>query len=328
MSRSTPTWPINSIRFSRRRFLRAAVATLPVAGAATLGSPLLPLSAARAQQAAAEITTADLGGGLTLLQGSGCNVIAMRGDDGALMIDGGLAAQAAALLRAVQDVTGNDRIHTLINTHWHREQTGANEAVGRAGGVIFAHENTRLFLSEKVYSMTPEGRLEPITPLPEVARPQRITRGDGALEFAGTQINFGYLPQAHTDGDLYVHFADMNVLAAGGVVSGEQWPLLDYRNGAWFGGRVRALEWLAELVEPDTQVVPAQGRSITGRDVVRQRDIYQELFETMIGYMNLGFGAEDAVASNPLERYQAEFGDPSAFLDGAYRSMLIAYVPE
>jgi hypothetical protein len=119
-----------------------------------------------------------------------------------------------------------------------------------------------------------------------------------------------------------------NVLAAGGVVSAERWPLLDHRNGAWYGGRVRALEWLAELVDPDTRVVPAHGPLLTGRDIVRHRDIYRDLFETMIGYMNLGFGPEDAVDRNPLEPYEPEFGDASAFLDGAYRSMLIAYVPD
>jgi len=50
------------------------------------------------------------------------------------------------------------------------------------------------------------------------------------------------------------------------------------------------------------------------------------MFRTMIAYM--GMGAEDAVERNPLKQYQAEFGDPSAFLNGACRSMLIAYVPE
>ena len=94
------------------------------------------------------------------------------------------------------------------------------------------------------------------------------------------------------------------MLVAGGVVSGEQWPLLDYRNGAWFGGRVRALERLADLVKADTRVVPADGRLITGRDIVRHRDIYRELFETMIGYMNMGFGAEDVVEHNPLAKYR------------------------
>jgi len=323
MSRSTRTSQTDSTGFTRRRFLNVGVGLAQAAGTAALGSALWPLTG-RSQQAAANITAMDLGG-LTLLQGAGCNVVAMPGDDGALMIDGGLAANADALLQAVYAATGNDRIGMLINTHWHAEQVGANEAVGRSGGVIFAHENTRMYLSNIVYAESFDIRREP---LPEAARPTRVTRGDGSLEFSGTRADYGYLPQAHTDGDLYVHFPAMNVLAAGGVVSGERWPLIDYRNGAWYGGRVRALQWLADLVEPDTRVVPADGRLITGRDIVRVRDIYLDLFETLIGYMNMGFGAEDAVAHNPLAEYEDEFGDPSAFLDGAYRSMMIAYVPE
>ena len=81
-------------------------------------------------------------------------------------------------------------------------------------------------------------------------------------------------------------------------------------------------------MKPDTRVVPAQGRLIMGRDVMHQRDIYDALFETMIGYMNKGLGAEDVVPLNPLKRYESELGDASAFLDGAYRSMQIAYVPD
>jgi glyoxylase-like metal-dependent hydrolase (beta-lactamase superfamily II) len=313
-------------RCSRRRFLQT--------GAAALGGalPAVCLAGAfgeggysvRAQQSAPRIVTTDLGGA-TLLQGAGCNVVAMPGTDGALMIDGGLAANADALLAAVSSATGSSRIHTLINTHWHPEQTGANDAVGRGGGVIFAHEKTLMYLSNAVYSVTFTGRLPP---LPEAARPNRTTRGDGSLEFAGQQIDYGYMPAAHTDGDLYVHFPKMNLLAAGGVVSAEGWPLLDYRNGAWLGGRVRALERLAGLVTPDTRVVPADGRVMTGSDIVRHRDMYQKLFVTMIGYLNMGLGPEDAVERNPLEEYQAEFGDPSAFTYGALRSMMIAYVPD
>jgi glyoxylase-like metal-dependent hydrolase (beta-lactamase superfamily II) len=146
--------------------------------------------------------------------------------------------------------------------------------------------------------------------------------------FAGQRVDYSYLPAAHTDGDLFVHFPGMNVLVAGGVVSGEEWPILDYINGAWLGGRVRAVERLAEVVNPDTRVVPANGRLITGRDIVRQRDIYRELFQTMIADMNKGFGPEDAAKQNALSKYASEFGDASQFLYGAYRSMLIAYVPD
>jgi cyclase len=249
----------------------------------------------------------------------------MPGGSGALMVDGGLAANADALLAAVRKVTGASRIETLINTHWHPEQVGANEAVGRSGGVIFAHEKTRMYLSSAVYSVTFEGRRPPLA---EAARPTKTTREDGSLDFAGQKIDYGYMPAAHTDGDLYVHVPKLNLLVAGGVVSGEGWPLLDYRNGAWLGGRVRALERLADVVAPDTRVVPANGRMLTGRDMVRHRDMYRELFTTMIDYLNKGLGPEDAVQRNPLKQYQAEFGDPSTFLYGALRSMMLAYVPD
>jgi cyclase len=330
---------------SRRLFLQT--------GTAALAGALLPVPSAGAQSAP-RITTTDLDGA-TLFQGAGCNVVAIPGSDPtegrqgvpALMIDGGLAANVEALLAAVKSATGASRIHTLINTHWHPEQTGANEAVGRGGGVIFAHEKTKLFLGTTVYSAVGiKGR---VAPLPDVARPNRTTRGDGSMDFGGLApsersesrglalserseskgpIHYGYMPAAHTDGDLYVHIPKMNLLVVGGVVSAEEWPLLDYLNGAWLGGRVRALERLAGLVTPDTRVVPANGRVMTGSDIVRHRDMYQKLFSTMIGYLNMGLGPEDAVERNPLEAYEAEFGDASEFEYGALRSMMIAYVPD
>ena len=315
MSRSTETrfLPTEN-RLSRRGFLR-------LAGAASLSSAAFLHGA---PQTSPTISATDLNG-LTLLQGAGCNVIAMRGEEGALMVDGGLAANADALLKLVKERTGNSRIHTLINTHGHAEQIGANEAVGRDGGVIIAHEKTRIYLSSSVTSVLFQGRR---APLPKAALPTKTTELGDSLKFAGKQIDYGYLPAAHSDGDLYVHFPEMNVLVAGGPVSGEQWPLLDYRNGAWFGGRVRGFDKLAELVKPETRVVPAHGRLMTGKDIVRHRDIYRELFKTMIAYMNQGMGPEDAAKRNPLKQYEAEMGDASTFLYGAYRSMLIAYVPD
>src|SRR5678815_3243304 len=109
---------------ARRTFLRS--------GAAALGA-LLASRFANAQ--AARIATTDLGGAW-LFQGAGGNVVALPGSEGALMIDGGRAANAQELIAAVQKATGTTRIHTLINTHWHPDQVGANEAVGKAGGVI------------------------------------------------------------------------------------------------------------------------------------------------------------------------------------------------
>ena len=67
--------------------------------------------------------------------------------------------------RPCRSATGTSRIHTLINTHWHPEQTGANEAVGKSGGVIFAHEKTKTLLSNTVYSAV--GFNSRVPPLPK-----------------------------------------------------------------------------------------------------------------------------------------------------------------
>jgi glyoxylase-like metal-dependent hydrolase (beta-lactamase superfamily II) len=224
------------------------------------------------------------------------------------MIDGGRAANADALIEAVKKATGATRIHSLINTHWHPEQVGANEAVGKAGGVIVAHEKTQLMLSNTVYNAI--GITGRVPALPPAARPTKTVRFDGVLEFPGQQVDFGYMPAAHTDGDLYIHIPKLNLLVAGGVVSAEEWPLLDYQNGAWLGGRVRGVEHLADLVKPDTRVVPASGRMMTGKEILRHRDIYQKLYSTMIAYLNKGTRSGRRREDEPLKEYGSEFGDP------------------
>jgi hypothetical protein len=74
--------------------------------------------------------------------------------------------------------------------------------------------------------------------------------------------------------------------------------------------------------------VPADGKLLTGADIVRYRDIYQKLFTQMFVYFNKGFGPPDAVAARPLKDYEDELQGASVFIAGAYRSLLQAYVPD
>jgi glyoxylase-like metal-dependent hydrolase (beta-lactamase superfamily II) len=314
---------------SRRRLLSGGLDVLGGASvAATLGSlgwvPSRAVAAGGATISSVPLTPKGAGG-FTLLQGAGCNVVALSSPDGALLIDGGLAANSKALLKAVGEATGSTRVSTLINTHWHPEQTGSNLPIGSKGGLIIAHEMTRLYEGRKATSVCYDGTYGP---LPEKARATKTTRSAGSLEFAGQHIDYGYLPAAHTDGDLYVHFPDANLLIAGGPVSSTRWPVLDIHNGGWLGGLVRAYEKLATVVKPDTRVVPTEGKLLTGADIVRFRDIYQKLFAEMFVYFNKGFGPSDAVAARPLKNYEDELQDVSIFIAGAYRSLLQAYVPD
>lgn len=310
---------------SRRQFLGAG---LGLASAGALGALAMPVTGATAQASggkAARIEATSLGNGFTLLGGAGCNVIALNGPEGALLVDGGYAAHSKALLQAALKATRARRVATLINTHWHPAQTGSNEAIGKDGGEIIAHEVTRLYLGRAVTSVDYEGKYGPLAP---AGRPTKTTRTGGTLEFAGQGVEYGYLPAAHTNGDLYVHFPAAKLLVAGGPVSSEGWPLIDWHNGAWLGGLVRAQQKLAALAGPDTRIIPANGRPITGAELARQRDLFAAFHERMVVFQNKGYDSGDCIAQRPLKDHEAQFGDASAFIRGAFHSLNLAYSPD
>jgi glyoxylase-like metal-dependent hydrolase (beta-lactamase superfamily II) len=306
---------------TRRQFLGAGLATSALVSAAIGMLRASPAHAAKASP----IATSSLGGDFSLITGAGCNVVALKGEQGSLLVDGGSARHSKALLTAAAGVTGNRRVATLINTHWHPAQTGSNEAVGRAGGEIVAHEVTKLYLARSVASVDYEGLYGPL--LPE-GRPTKTTRIAAWLLFSGRHVDYGYLPAAHTNGDLYVHFPEANLLVAGGPVASESWPLLDWRNGAWLGGLVRAHEKLVRLVKPDTRVIPANGRALTGAELQRHHEMLAAFHEKMVVFQNRGMDTGDCIAARPLKDHEARLGDATEFIRGAFHSLNLAYSPD
>ena len=308
---------------SRRDFLGAGT-RLAVAASLSAGAMGAFVREARAATAP-KIDTQPLAPGFTVLSGTGCNVLALAGPEGALMVDGGYKRDSTDLLAAMAKATGSRKVNTLINTHWHPAQTGCNEVLGKQGALIIAHEVTRLYLSRPVASIDYTGLYGPLT---EKGRPRLTTRTTGTLEFAGHHVEYGYLPAAHTNGDLYVHFPDANLLVAGGPVCSESWPLLDWRNGAWLGGLVKAHEKLVALVKPDTRIVPANGRVIDGATLQRHHQMYAAFHEKMVVFQNKGYDSGDCIRQRTLRDNEPIFGDPAAFIEGSFRSLNLAYSPD
>jgi glyoxylase-like metal-dependent hydrolase (beta-lactamase superfamily II) len=309
---------------SRRLFLRSGAQAL---SAASLLSAVPGLAAAadpeRKSVSAHDIAVKDVNG-LAVFAGSGCNVVGLAGPDGALLVDGGLAVNSAVLLKAVAENLKTRRVQTLINTHWHPEQTGSNEAVGKAGGTIISHQVSRLALGRRERSALYEGYYGP---LPPKAIPSQTTYNTGTLMIAGEQVDYRYLPAAHTNGDLFIHFPKRNVIVAGGPVAADHWPVMDYLNGAFMHGFVRAYEILADVAKPDTIIIPANGPTLTGGELLKQKDMYWALFKQFFIDFNKGFGPNDIVAERPLKDFEAQYGDPAQFLDYAYRSLQLATIP-
>ena len=116
-------------------------------------------------------------------------------------------------------------------------------------------------------------------PRPKAAHPTETFYGDGSTNAGGERIDYGYLLEAHTSGDIYVFFRDSNVLAVGDVASPVQDPSLDYFTGAWIGGRFDALDRLVELAKDDTRIVPGFGPAMTRAELKAERDMMKTIYD-------------------------------------------------
>jgi len=290
-----------------------------------LGAPVRGLAQAPAQPAPNGVDAAErLDDALFVVRLPGeANILAETGADGVLLVDGGSAGASEALVKTVAALPGGGPVHTIFNTHWHPEQTGANDLLGKAGKTIIAHENTRLWLSTDV-TWPWNGRR--FKRLPRIAQPNKTFYTTGALD---TGVRYGHIPDAaHTDGDMFVYFPKQNVLAVGDVVSGQGWPVVDWTTGGWIGGIVGGLQRLQTLANEETRIVPARGPVLGLADIKAQAEMYGTIYDRLSQMLNRGRGPGEAVAAGPTKEFDAKMGNPDEFVRRAFESLWAYLSPD
>jgi cyclase len=303
---------------ARRRVLQGLVG----AGAAFAASGGA-WRAAFAQPAGAAISVIELRGGLALIGGAGGNVVLLETSDGAVQVDSGSPEHAEDIARTIAERLGSSVSKTLFNTHWHLDHTGGNEAVAPSGTTIVAHENTRLWMSTKFYVEWEDRYYQrrPPDALPNKTffshEPQPLT-----VRIGNVEVEYGHLPEAHTDGDIYVRFPEHNVIVAGGTVTAGRYPVLDYITGGWIGGLADATKKLIDLCDAETLVVPDAGPPQRLADLEAQRAMLETVRERIEAVALQGRGVEDMIAESITKEFDARYGsDSELFISNAYEGM-------
>lgn len=295
----------------RREFLRHAFATTV---GATAASRVLAAGAAASGSAAIAVTR--LADDLSLFAGAGGNVVTLGNDaSGLLMVDTGAAEHTDALLRSVRDTTGTRRITTAFNTHWHWDHTGGNEVLAQSGTTIHAQAFTRQWLMTSIF-VPWQDRL--YKRRPAAAVPAIGFHGDGRLQHAGQEVVWGHLWQAHTDGDIYLHFPKQNVLVVGDLLSVGRYPILDYTTGGWIGGMADANRKLLALCNDQTRIVPGTGAVQTRADLQAHSDMLAALRPILVKGIKSGWNGDDFIQQQLTKDFDAKWGDPGLFLQNAY----------
>jgi glyoxylase-like metal-dependent hydrolase (beta-lactamase superfamily II) len=292
---------------TRRTFLKTA--------SASLAAPYLFAQSNK-------IGSSELGKDLYLLTGAGANIVVATGGNGVVMVDGGLAENAAALAQAVAALNSGP-VRTLFNTHWHPEQTGSNESLGTAGVTIIAQENTRLWLTQNI-TYPWDGRK--FKKFPKIAQPNKTFYDTGTLD---SGIRYGYISDAaHTDGDLYVYFPEQNVLAVGDAAYGQGWPVMDWWTGGWIGGIVGGLQRIQSVANKDTKIVPAQGPVLSSADIATQLDMYGKIYDVLNQMINKGHSPTEAVEAKVAKDYEAKMGNSDVFIRRSFESLWAYLSPD
>lgn len=283
----------------RRDFVRTLAG-----GAAALG--LSRTGLAEGAPAATKLTEK-----ITLITGAGNNIVALAGEGGSLLVDCGEAAHAADTLKLAGPVK------TVINTHWHMESTGGNDAMAKAGAKLVSHVNTELWMTQEIPH---DWEKKVFPPRAKEALPQETFYTTGKTTFAGEPVEYGLMPMAHTDGDIYVHFPQSNVLVAGDAVQPGRLPVLDWFTGGWIGGMQEAHRTLLRLANDTTKIVPAAGPVMTKAELQANLDTVTKVREQLVKLMKQGKGASDMIQAKAVQDFQLA-GDPESFIYTAYRGL-------
>ena len=258
-------------------------------------------------------------GRLTVVEAGRTNVLAFSAGDGIVLVDSGAPKSSDQVIAALKSLDRNAQAQTLFNTHYHLDQTGNNEVFGAAGAKIIAHEHTRQWMSTD-YWVPDENRYEKARP--KGSRPTETFRATGSVQAGAEQIDYGHLPLAHTDGDIYVFFRTSNVLAVGDVASPLRDPALDYFTGAWIGGRVDAMDTILKLANEQTKIVPAAGPVMTRAEFKAERDMMEEVRSRLWKQTLQGDSPKDMLEAGVLKGLPRTWRDPYRFLYDAAKGML------
>jgi cyclase len=283
----------------RRELLKSALA-----GTVAWGFPSL-----LGGQAASSVTVIDAGG---------TNVVAFLSTNGLGLVDSGAPNNGDRLVPALKTFAPNAKVTTLFNTHYHLDHTGNNEQFASLGAKIIAHEHTRQWMSTDHW-VPDQDRYEKARP--QAAWPTETFRTTGSLKSGNETIEYGHLPLAHTDGDIYVFFREVNVLAVGDVASPLLDPALDWFTGAWIGGRLDAMDAILKLSDVQTKIVPASGPVMSRAEFKEERDMMEEVRSRVWKHILQGESPKEMLAAGVLDGLLRTWKDPYKFLYDAAKGM-------
>ncbi len=268
-----------------------------------------------------KITPTRLADGLFMLEGAGGNSVACVGPDGVVLIDTGFAPMDEPLRTAVAELS-NKPVRIVVNTHWHLDHVGGNQALATSKAVVAAHENVRrhMLTDQHLAIIDREVPASPAEALPMVTYQDQLT-----LHWGGEEISLIHLPAGHSDGDTVVWFRSTKVIHAGDLFFNCGYPFIDISHGGTIDGMIAAIEKLLDLADSSTRIVPGHGPLAKVGDLETYLTMLKDFRRAIAKDVANGKDLKDILEAPPTVDLDAKWGkvffSPEQFTEIVFRTL-------
>jgi cyclase len=250
-----------------------------------------------------EIKTTDLGNNCYMLEGEGGNITVAVAKDGIIIVDGQYAPLHGKIKAAIEAIS-KQPIQYLINTHFHGDHTGGNEAFAKDGVTIVSQVNVK----NRLAAETSNGLTGAKTPpAPQAALPSDTYTNFSKIRLNGRVADLKHIPNAHTDGDTYVWFKTANVLSTGDTFTNGRYPDIDFANGGNIKGMIAATDAYLKLTNTRTRIVPGHGPLADRAALMEYRAMLITAHDRMTKLVKEGKIEDDVVAAKPFADLDAKW---------------------
>jgi glyoxylase-like metal-dependent hydrolase (beta-lactamase superfamily II) len=250
-----------------------------------------------------QIKTTDLGDNCYMLEGQGGNITVAVATDGIIMVDGQFAPLHDKIKAAVA-VISNLPIKYLINTHYHGDHTGGNEAFAKDGATIVA----QIHVKNRLAAGTTNGLTGAKTPpAPQGALPSDTYTNFSKIRLRGRVADLKHIENAHTDGDTYVWFKTANLLSTGDTFTNGRYPNIDFANGGNIRGMIAATDIYLKLTNAKTRIVPGHGPLADKAALVEYHKMLITARDRMAKLVKDAKSEADVVAAKPFADLDAKW---------------------
>ena len=282
----------------------------------------LTTAAAHAQTPQArEVRTVAVASGVYMLMGNGGNIGLSIGPDATFIVDDQYAPMVPNIVAAIQKLTDKP-VRFVVNTHWHGDHMGGNEAFGKAGSLIVAHDNVRRRL-------TSEQLIEffntKVPPSPKDALPVVTFSDTVTFHINNDELVAFHVAAAHTDGDVIVYWKRANVIHMGDTFFASGYPFIDLGTGGTINGIIAAADHALAIANDNTKIIPGHGELATTAQLREYRQAMSTIRDRIRTQIAANKTLPQVIAAKPTadfdEKYGKSYIKPEQFVEFVYRSL-------